>query len=120
VVKDELLEPENGDLYLFAVIKDESLSINQCTNIEASDRICRKYILRPEETIDSFLGRSFISPVMSEASSGKLFDPLHLALESTSVQHEWFDSSEQERWQEAFLSGKNGQELIELLFNIKL
>lgn len=45
LVKDELLEPENGDLYMFVAIKDKNISVEQCTNIESSDRICRKYIL---------------------------------------------------------------------------
>ncbi|GAB2452165.1 hypothetical protein GCM10011375_39130 [Hymenobacter qilianensis] len=118
LIKDELLEPENGDLYMFVVIKDENLSIEQCTNIESSDRICRKYIFRPGETVPEFLSRTFIEPVVGNGSTDSIIDPLSLALEKVSQQHQWFDSSEQERWKTALLSGKSGHELIEVLFKI--
>lgn len=118
-VKDELLEPENGDLYLFIIVKDKGLSVGECSNIESSDRICRKYILRPNETVESFLDRTFAAPIIGDESTIALFDPLHLALEKTGIKHAWFDSNEQDIWQKAFLSGRSGQEIIETLFKIE-
>lgn len=117
-VKDELLEPANGDLYLFTVIKDRDLSLEECTDIESSDRICRRYVLRPNEEIKDFLSRSFIAPVMSDASTNGISDPLYLALENTSANHQWFTHDEQQTWQKVLLSGKTGQDLIDSLFNL--
>ncbi len=117
-VKDELLDPENGDLYLFAAIKDETLTLEQCTDVESSDRICRRYILRPNESIEEFLSRSFVAPVMNDSSTAKIFDPLYLALEKTADNHQWLTREEQKTWQEALLSGKSGRELIDALFNL--
>lgn len=117
-VKDELLEPANGDLYLFIVIKGDDLSIEQCTDIESSDRICRRYVLRPEETIEDLLNRSFIAPVMGNADTAGISDPLHLALEKTASNQQWFTQEEQQTWQQILLSGKTGQELIESLFKL--
>lgn len=117
-VRDELLDPENGDLYLFAAIKDESLSLEQCTDVESSDRICRRYILRPNESIGDFLSRSFVAPVMSGRSTEGIFDPLYLALEKTADNHQWLTREEQKIWQEALLSGKSGRDLIDSLFHL--
>jgi hypothetical protein len=118
-IKDEILEPANGDLYLFIIIKGKELSIEQCTDIESSDRICRRYVLRPTETIEEFLSRSFIAPVMSDASTTGISDPLYLALEKTATTHQWFTHEEQQTWQQVLLSGKTGQELIDSLFKIQ-
>ena len=117
-VRDELLEPANGDLYLFAVIKDSNLSRDQCTDLESSDRICRRYVLRPTETIEDLLNRSFIAPVMGDVSTNGISDPLRLALGKTAVNQQWFTQEEQENWQKVLLSGKTGQDLIEALFHL--
>jgi len=117
-VKDELLEPANGDLYLFTAIKDNGLSINQCTDIESSDRICRRYVLRPNETIEELLNRSFVAPIMGDVSTHGISDPLHLALEKTAIDQQWFTQEEQQSWQKVLLSGKTGQDLIEALFQL--
>jgi hypothetical protein len=115
-VKDELTEPENGDIYLFIAVKDEQMSVEQCTAIEANDRICRRYVLRPSESIADFLGRSFIAPVMGTEKTTGISDPLHLALEKTGERHTWFNNKEQQAWRKAFLSGKSATEIINSLF----
>lgn len=117
-VKDELLEPANGDLYLFIIIKGDDLSTEQCTDIESSDRICRRYVLRPKETIEDLLNRSFIAPVMGNADTTGISDPLNLALKKTASNQQWFTHEEQQTWQQVLLSGKTGQDLIESLFKL--
>lgn len=117
-VKDELLEPVNGDLYIFIIIKDKKLSLEECTDIESSDRICRRYVLRPAENIEDFLNRSFVAPIMSNENTSGISDPLYLALEKTFSNHQWFTHDEQQTWQKILLSGKTGQDLIDSLFNL--
>lgn len=117
-VKDELLEPANGDLYLFIVIKGNEFSIEQCTDIESSDRICRRYVLRPEETIEDLLNRSFLAPVMGRVDTSGISDPLNLALRETASNQQWFTHEEQQTWQQVLLSGKTGQDLVESLFKL--
>lgn len=115
-VKDELLEPEIGDIYLIAIIEDENPSLGQCTNLEASDRICRKYVLRPQETIDELIDRTFIASVLSASTNGNISDPLYLALDKTHKDFPWLGDNEQNNWRQALLSGKSGAELIDILF----
>ena len=117
-IKDELLEPANGDLYLFVATRDQELSIEQCTDIESNDRICRRYVLRPNETIKELLDRSFIAPVMGDISATGISDPLHLAFKKTADNQPWFTLEEQQNWQKVLLSGKTGQDLIEALFQL--
>lgn len=115
-VKDELTEPENGNVYLFIAVKNEQLSLDQCTDIEASDRICRRYVLRQGETIREYLSRSFIAPVISNTTTDGISDPLNVALEKTSERQAWFNTKEQHIWREALLSDKSATEIIKSLF----
>jgi hypothetical protein len=115
-VKDELTEPENGDVYIFLAIKDETMSVDQCTGIESSERICRRYVLRPDENIKDYLCRSFLAPVMSMEIADKISDPLNLALEQTSEKQTWFNTKQQKIWRQALLSGKSSSEIVKALF----
>lgn len=116
VVKDELTEPENGDVYLFIAVQDEGMTLEQCTAIESNDRICRRHVLRPEETIEDFLGRSFVGPALSSGQTKAIADPLNLALGKTAEKHDWLTSKEQKIWRDAFLSGKTPTDIIISLF----
>lgn len=116
VVKDELTEPENGDVYLFIAVQDERMTLEQCTAIESSDRICRRHVLRPEETIEDFLCRSFVGPALGSGQTKAIADPLNLALEKTAEKHDWLTSKEQKIWRDAFLSGKTPTDIITSLF----
>lgn len=116
VVKDELTEPENGDVYLFIAVKDEEMTLEQCTAIESSDRICRRHVLRPEETIEDFLSRSFVGPALGSGQTKAIADPLNLALAKTAEKHDWLTVKEQKIWRDAFLSGKTPTDIITSLF----
>jgi hypothetical protein len=115
VIKDELTEPENGDIYLFIALK-EKMTLEQCTAIESSDRICRRHVLRPDETVEDFLGRSFIGPALGSGQTQAIADPLNLALEKTADKYDWLTSKEQKIWRAAFLSGKTPTDIINSLF----
>ena len=115
MVKEELLNSEPADLYLL-VISTGFISPEKCINIEADERYCRKYVLKPKESISQLLNRCFLYQKDDDEQIGSLADPLREALIKTGIQYEWFEASKQERWKSAFLSGNNGIELAELLF----
>jgi len=103
-------------LYLIAAITSPELSIDICTNIESNDKFCRKYLLRPQETIEGLLGRTFLNPLTNEASEVEIVDPLHTALANTLKNLPWFTSDIQAFWKVTLLSGKTSADLIDNLF----
>lgn len=115
-IKEELVDPESADLYLFTAIHDAELSDELCTNLEASEQFCRKYILRPNERISNMLERTFMSNLLGQQVEGDIVDPLHMAIEKTALKKTTFSESKQNHWREALLSGKSGAELIDALF----
>lgn len=120
-VRDELLNGESADLYLFIITENsEQFNIEMCINIEAGDQYCRKYITRPDETISDFMNRTFLCKFESRERLQSVTDPLKLALIRTKETFPQFDENEQERWREAFLSGKGSLELADILFSEEL
>ena len=115
--KEELLDPESADLYLLIIINNLDMSIEECVNIEANEKFCRKFILRPNEGINDLLKRTFLLPIDDQAGSGKILDPLTIALANTAKTSSWLSSEELHRWRGLLLSSSSGQDLIELLFN---
>lgn len=114
--KEELLDPESSDLYLVIIVTNLDLSIEECVSIEASEKFCRKFILRPNETVDQLLGRTFLLAIEGDASSEGIFDPLSVALSDTAKGVGWFTLEEQNVWRQLLLSSKSGHELVEKLF----
>ena len=117
IVRDELLDPETSDLYLILGPGAAQLTIEQCVSIEADEKFCRKYILRPRETITDSLSRTCLAAIDEIDKESEIHDPLLLALNSTSSGNSWLNSELKEGWKRALLSGKTGDDLIELLFN---
>lgn len=115
-VKDELLNPESADLYLIIGIKAEDLAEEQLLGYESNDLFCRKFFLRTKETIDELLNRSFLSSLNTDGQTDELTDPLYTALLETSKNHAWFNSSYISLWRNEFLSGRSGNELIDVIF----
>lgn len=116
-IKDLLVDPESSDLYFFGAFTNQEISKDEILKYESSDLFCRKYILRPNEDLYDFLQRTFLSDLKAEKSDESISDPLTVALRNTSENHEWLEESNQKTWRDAFLSGKNGSELIDLIFN---
>ena len=117
LVKDVLLDPESSDLYLFIAFENQAdLTIESCIHLESTEQFCRKYVLRPEETPEQLVERTFLAPLISSSMNTRVSDPLIAAFSNTGSQHTWFNTAEQNRWQKIFLSGKKGDELVDELF----
>lgn len=118
--KELLLDPETADLYLFVVWSGENkLSIEECLRIEASEDFCRKFVLRPNETNESFIERTFITKVDIPTPVDLGQDPLISAFSGLEEQFAWFDDNEKTKWREAFNSGTSSFELFNALINYK-
>ncbi|HTJ51804.1 MAG TPA: ABC-three component system middle component 1 [Cyclobacteriaceae bacterium] len=114
--KDELLDPEASDLYLIIIINEISLTVEECISIEANEKFCRKFILRPDESLNQLMERTFLTPVIEASIDEQILDPFTVALRDTGLLEEWFNNKEQQNWRKIFLSGKIGAELIDQLF----
>jgi hypothetical protein len=115
-VKDDLLDPESSDLYLMLAVNDPVCALETCINIEAGEQFCRKYVLRPRETLDAFIERTFLGSISGVTGDGDISDPLLAALAATGQDYAWFTPAIQQQWHAALTSGKTSAELIELLF----
>lgn len=118
--KEVLLDPETADVYLFIMWKEEtSPSIEECLRIEASEDFCRKFVLRPFETIESFIERTFLKKIDAPLPLDLGQDPLISAFSGLEDQFTWFDESEKTRWKEVFNTGTSGSDLFDALMTNK-
>jgi hypothetical protein len=118
--KEVLLDPETSDLYLFILwLGDNKPSIEECLRIEANEDFCRKFVLRPNETVESFIERTFLkkNDVPEPLDLGQ--DPLISAFSGLEEQFGWFGEGEKARWKEVFDSGASGSDLFEALITHK-
>ena len=115
-IKEELLDPESSDLYFIASVKNNEISPELCTNIESGDQFCRKYVLRPGETLIEFLDRTFLANLTESKVEDEIVDPLYMAIQQTAQRLPAFTEHQQEYWRETLLSGNSGAELIDHLF----
>lgn len=114
--REELLDPEASDLYLI-IIPDYDLTLDECINIESSEKFCRKFVLRPSETIDELLARTFLLPIGTASLEGGIQDPLTLALKDIHNQLPQFGETQQSNWRRFLLTATSGQELVDKIFN---
>lgn len=118
--KEVLLDPETSDIYLFILWLDKSKpSIEECLRIEANEDFCRKFVLRPSETIDSFIERTFLKKIDVSEPLDLGQDPLISAFSGLEEQFSWFDQAEKTRWKEALNSGALGSDLFDALITHK-
>lgn len=118
--KELLLDPETADIYLFVMWVDENKpSIEECLRIEANEDFCRKFVLRPNETEELFIERTFITKVDAPTPVDLGQDPLIAAFSGLEEQFIWFDDAEKTKWREAFNSGTSSFELFNILINDK-
>ena len=80
-----------------------------------SEDICRKFVLRPNETIESFIERTFLKQVEAPQPLDLGQDPLISAFSGLEEQFDWFSEAEKARWKEAFGSGASGSDLFDAL-----
>lgn len=118
--KEVLLDPETSDIYLFIMwFGDNSPSIEECLRIEANEDFCRKFVLRPGETIESFIERTFLKKIETPQPLDLGQDPLITAFSGLEEHFSWFDEAEKTRWKEAFNSGASGSDLFDALITHK-
>jgi hypothetical protein len=60
-IRAELLGAEPYDLYLFLGVKNPPANNDPCLRLEATEQFCRKYVLRPDESVHDLLERTFLS-----------------------------------------------------------
>ena len=116
--KELLLDPETADIYLAIMwTKETQPSIEECLRIEASEDFCRKFVLRPNETKESFVERTFITKVDAPTPLDLGQDPLISAFSVLEQEFAWFNDEEKVKWREAFSSGTSSFELFNTLIN---
>lgn len=116
--KELLLDPETADIYLAIMWTTESQpSIEECLRIEASEDFCRKLVLRPDETKESFVERTFIKKVDAPTPLDLGQDPLISAFSVLEQEFTWFNDEEKVKWREAFSSGMSSFDLFNTLIN---
>ncbi len=114
--KELLLDPETSDVYLFIIWPGENKpSIEECLRIEANEDFCRKFVLRPDETIESFIERTFLKKIDAPEPLDLGQDPLISAFSGLEQQFSWLDEAEKARWRAAFNSGASSFELFNTL-----
>lgn len=114
--KELLLDPETADLYLFIMwTGDNKVSIEECLRIEASEDFCRKFVLRPDESNESFIERTFIAKfnIPTQVDLGQ--DPLISAFSGLEERFTWFTDDVKALWREAFSSGNSSFDLFNAL-----
>lgn len=116
--KELLLDPETADIYLAIMwTKETQPSIEECLRIEASEDFCRKFVLRPDETKESFVERTFITKVDAPIPLDLGQDPLISAFSVLEQEFSWFNDEEKVKWREAFSSGMSSFDLFNTLIN---
>lgn len=116
--KELLLDPETSDIYLAIMwTKKTQPSIEECLRIEASEDFCRKFVLRPDETKESFVERTFITKVDAPTPLDLGQDPLISAFSVLEQEFTWFNDEEKVKWRNAFSSGTSSFDLFNTLIN---
>jgi hypothetical protein len=118
LAKDTLSNPETSDIYLFLVNTAAlPISTEECLTIESSELLCRRFVLRPNETIADFVQRTFIEKTKVADPVDLAADPLLKAFREVSKQYPWFDQHEQLRWRQAFNSGLSGYDFFQTILD---
>ncbi|ELA7154695.1 TPA: ABC-three component system middle component 1 [Photobacterium damselae] len=115
-VRDMTPEPNSSDIYLFLNIKNAS--IEDCNRIEADELYCRKYVIKPHESLQNFISRTFLALPISISDIEELSDPISVSLSRAAVKHQWLSHEEQMAWRQILLSHDSAQDIIDELFCI--
>jgi hypothetical protein len=117
-VQQELLNNESSDLYLFIIPNaDQPLPKENCIYIESNDQYCRKYVMRPGETFEELLNRTFLYNFETSSVVNEISDPLVTALQKTGEAISSFSEDEQTLWKSILLSGQQGFDMALKLIN---
>lgn len=113
--RDALTEPETADLYLILVA--ENLDSTRRLSIEADEQFCRRFVTGSNESIDTFLSRTFLTHPFEDNEAIPLEEPLAAALRATGESHEWLSGDKRTSWRAALLSGLTGVDLADALLS---
>lgn len=113
-VKENLLEPESTDLYLFLAFNAD-ISNEECLRLESTEQFCRKYVLLQDETIPAFFNRTFLQELLSSNDTTEGTDPLERAFANTLTEFSWLTPEVQKIWKKAFTE-LSGMDLLEKIF----
>lgn len=114
--KEILLDPETSDVYLFIMWLDGNIpSVEECLKIEANEDFCRRFVLRSNENIESFIERTFLKKIDTTVPLDLGQDPLISAFSGLEQEFSWLDDAEKARWRAAFNSGESSFELFNTL-----
>lgn len=114
LVRDRLYDTEIIDLYLFLALPT-NISYEECTRIEASDKLCRKYVMLPLENIDTFLSRTFLQNMSLHTDKAEN-DPIVNSFTTTREYYRWLNEDMEKEWRDYLLS-YSSRELAEKLMN---
>lgn len=111
-VRDMLAEPETADLYMFILI--DGIASEDAARFETDDRFCRKIVVRDQESLESFLDRTFLATLSPSGSSENITDPVLASLNALSLELPWV-KPHLETWRELLLSGKSSTDIADAL-----
>lgn len=116
-IKEILPDTENVDIYLFIAFSNK-VTVEECIRIEATEQLCRKYVLLPNETINSFFERTFLSKIVEEKTqiSGK--DPLDYALSSIRKDFAWLSDEMEMEWKKCFLECPGNEIAEKIIYGV--
>lgn len=113
IIKESLHSTENVDLYLFLALPKWA-GKDECIRIESTEQLCRKYVLMPDEDINDFLERTFLSKMIMEDENLEGDEPIAQALMKTSEMYSWLTEDMQKKWKKFFME-YSGIDLAEKL-----
>lgn len=114
-IKESLIGTENVDLYLFLAFSNE-ISLDECIRIESTEQLCRKYVLLPNEKINDFLSRTFLSFIVDEKKPIDGQEPIDRAFSNIKDHYDWLTDDIHKEWKSYFRE-YSGSELAEKLVN---
>lgn len=116
-VRDNLLEPETSDLYLFLVA--DGVAQHECSRIESDEQFCRKYVASSLDAFSALLDRTFLSALGNSQQTPALADPVTVAFELTQKTYPWLDKAVQDKWLDALATDRPGKDLVAEIIDIE-
>jgi hypothetical protein len=117
LIKEILPGTENVDIYLFIAFSNQ-MTIDERIRIEATEQLCRKYVLLPNEDIESFFERTFLSKIVEEKAQINGKDPLDRAFSNIKKDYVWLSDEIEEEWKKYFLEDSGSDIAEKILYGV--
>lgn len=117
LIKAILPDTENVDIYLFIAFSNQ-ITVEECIRIEATEQLCRKYVLLPNENIDSFFERTFLAKIVGKKIqiSGK--DPVDRAFSNMKEEFVWLSDEMEVEWKKCFLEDSGSAIAEKIIYGV--